>query len=115
MKFKDRVLYLTKKVPRGKITTYKLIAHKLGTKAYGAVGQALNKNQDPIKIPCNRVVSSDGSIGGYASGVKAKIKKLKQEGIEFENNTRKNQRFFVSQKSPISVKIKDFKKRLYKF
>ena len=43
-KFQMRVYNACKKVPRGKVTSYKAIARKLKTKAYRAVGQALNKN-----------------------------------------------------------------------
>ena len=71
--FSDKVYALCKKIPKGKVTTYKIIAKKLKTKAYRAVGNALNKNKTPIKIPCHRVVSSDRSIGGYSKGVKKKI------------------------------------------
>ena len=47
MQFDERVINLVKKVPRGKVTTYKMIAEKLGTRAYRAAGNALrnNKNQ----------------------------------------------------------------------
>lgn len=91
MKFNEKVLNLAKKIPKGKVTTYKIIAEKLGTKAYRAVGQALKNNKKPIIIPCHRVVNSDGSLGGYMgkkSG-KALIKKmkiLKKEGIEINKN-----------------------------
>ena len=81
MKFDEKVLDLTKKIPRGKVTTYKEIARKLGTKAYRAVGNALNKNKDAPKVPCHRVIKSDGDIGGYSKGVNKKIRLLKKEGI----------------------------------
>ena len=86
MKFNEKVLSLTKKIPKGKVTTYKLIAEKLGTKAYRAVGRALNENKKPIIIPCHRVVNSDGSLGGYSRGVKEKIRLLEKEGIVTEKN-----------------------------
>ncbi len=85
MLFKEKVLKLTKKIPRGKVTTYKLIAEKLNTHAYRAVGTALHNNKKPIIIPCHRVVNSDGFIGGYAKGIEQKIKLLKKEGINIKN------------------------------
>jgi len=80
--FNQRCYNLLKKVPRGKVTTYKAIANKLNTKAYRAVGQALNKNPNPIKVPCHRVINSNGKLGGYSKGIKKKIQLLKQEGVE---------------------------------
>ena len=85
MLFKEKVLKLTKRIPKGKVTTYKLIAEKLKTHAYRAVGTALHNNNRPIIIPCHRVVNSDGFIGGYAKGIKQKIRLLKKEGINIKN------------------------------
>ena len=79
--FSEKCYELLKKVPRGKVTTYKILAEKLGTKAYRAVGNAMNKNPYAPKVPCHRVVNSNGKIGGFASGVKNKIKMLEREGI----------------------------------
>jgi len=81
MKFKDKVLRLTKQIPEGKVSTYKEIAKALRTSAFRAVGNALHNNEQPIIIPCHRVVKTDGSIGGYALGVNEKIKILSKEGI----------------------------------
>jgi len=83
-KFQDKVYNLCKKVPKGKVTTYKEIARAIGTKAYRAVGTALNKNPFAPKVPCHRVVNSDGSIGGFASGVDKKIRLLRKEGVEIK-------------------------------
>ena len=100
MNFQDKVLALCKKIPKGKVSTYKEIGkalHKRG-QVYRAVGRALHDNKTPIIIPCHRVVSSDGSIGGYSRGVKKKIALLKKEGISVKNN-----------------KIIDFEKKLFRF
>jgi len=100
MSFPNKVLTLTKKIPKGKVTTYKIIANRLGTNAYRAVGYALKCNEHPIIIPCHRVVSSDGSLGGY-NGIlnnPKKIKLLQKEGITIKNN-----------------KIVDFEKVLFRF
>lgn len=83
---KKLVLDKVKNIPKGKITTYKLLAHSLDTKAYRAVGNILNKNKHLVKIPCHRVVRSDSKIGGYAKGTKKKKELLKKEGITIKNN-----------------------------
>lgn len=83
--FQEKVYAVCKIIPRGEISTYKEIAHALGTKAYRAVGNALNKNNF-ADVPCHRVIASDGSIGGFAHGVKKKIEMLKSEGVNVENN-----------------------------
>jgi methylated-DNA-[protein]-cysteine S-methyltransferase len=85
MAFADKVYSLTKKIPKGKVSTYKLIAMKLRTKAYRAVGTALNKNPYAPVVPCHRVVNSDGRVGGFAKGTNKKIKLLKKEGIKVKN------------------------------
>lgn len=77
---KNKVYELAKKIPKGKVTTYKIIAEALSTKAYRAVGTALNKNHDK-RIPCHRIVNSNGMIGGYNKGSKAKARILRKEGI----------------------------------
>lgn len=74
-----------KKVPKGKITTYRDLARAVGTNAHRAVGNAMNKNPYAPKVPCHRVVKSSGDVGGFSSGVKNKIKMLKSEGIEIKN------------------------------
>lgn len=84
--FNEKCYQILKKVPRGKVTTYKSIANKLNTKAHRAVGQAMNKNPYAPKVPCHRVINSDGSLGGFATGIKNKIKLLKSENIKIENN-----------------------------
>ncbi len=67
------------KIPRGRVLTYKKVAQLVGRpEAYRAVGNILNRNYDP-KIPCHRVIRSDGKIGGYNRGVKNKIKLLENE------------------------------------
>lgn len=82
--FQERVYKILKKVPKGKVTTYKALANKAGTKAYRAVGSAMNKNPYAPQVPCHRVINSNGEVGGFASGTKNKIKLLKKEGIKIE-------------------------------
>ena len=78
---------LLKQVPKGKLTTYKSLAKALNSKAYRAVGQAMNKNSFAPQVPCHRVINANGQLGGYAFGLQKKIDLLKQEGIEINNNT----------------------------
>ncbi len=85
-KFQKRVLGLVRQIPKGKVTTYKMIAKVLRRpKAQRAVGNALNKNPKPIKIPCHRVVRSNGQIGSYKLGQRKKIKLLEREEIIIKN------------------------------
>ena len=85
--FNSRCYDLLRKVPEGKVTTYKALANALNTKAYRAVGNAMNKNPYAPVVPCHRVINSNGELGGFASGINNKIKMLKSEGIVIENNT----------------------------
>jgi len=98
MRFYDKVYGLCKRIPKGKVTTYKMIAEKLGTRAYRAVGTAMRKNPYAPKVPCHRVVNSDGNIGGFSGSVKNKIRMLEKEGVKIKNN-----------------RILNFEKVLYKF
>lgn len=80
--FKEKVLEVVGKIPRGKVLTYKEVAKRVGSpKASRAVGNILHNNHDP-KIPCHRVIRSDGKAGGYNRGVNLKIKRLKEEKIK---------------------------------
>jgi len=97
--FEKAVLKVIKKIPTGKVGTYRQIAKAIKRpNAFRAVGNALNKNPNAPRLPCHRVVKSDGKIGGYRSGVKKKIALLKKEGIEVKQG-----------------KVKDFTKVNYKF
>jgi O-6-methylguanine DNA methyltransferase len=78
--FEQDVWYRLKDVPFGETRTYKWIAEKVGRPAaVRAVGRALSKNPIPIVIPCHRIIESDGSIGGYSSGVDRKRRLLDME------------------------------------
>ncbi len=81
MNFNQKVWALTSRIPRGKVTTYARIARALGTTAYRAVGNAMNRNPYAPKVPCHRVVGSDGSLTGYAGGLEKKKKMLREEGV----------------------------------
>lgn len=75
---------LLRKIPRGKVTTYKILAEKLGVHQR-AVAAMLRKN-DPKAAPCYKVVASNGKVGGYSGtgGIKRKIALLRADGIEVE-------------------------------
>ena len=82
--FQLKVWNYLKKIPRGKVVTYLDLAKAIKMpKAVRAVANAVGKNPYPPKIPCHRVIRSDGKLGGYSApgGIKTKKKLLKIEGI----------------------------------
>jgi len=71
--FQARVLKAVSQIPFGQTRSYAWVARKIGQpRAVRAVGQALNKNPYLLLIPCHRVIHQDGSLGGFALGVKTK-------------------------------------------
>jgi methylated-DNA-[protein]-cysteine S-methyltransferase len=84
--FEKKVLVTTFKIPKGKISTYKRIAEKIGRpRAYRAVATALRKNPLHPIVPCHRVVRSDGRFGGEEKRAKNRRKLVMKEGIPIEN------------------------------
>lgn len=82
--FQKLVYDYIRKIPAGETMTYKQVAAGIGRpRAYRAVGNALNKNPFAPEVPCHRVVKSDGSLGGFASGSSKKKSLLKKEGVLF--------------------------------
>ena len=80
----DDVYGMLARIPEGKVSTYGDIAKALGhPSASRAIGKILNKNPNPVVVPCHRVVMSDGSIGGYAFGRARKKELLAKEGLRF--------------------------------
>ena len=82
--FQKKVWNEIKKIPKGRTTSYKQIAIAIGhPKAARAVANACGKNPNPIIIPCHRVITSDGTIGGYSAegGVNTKRALLAKEGV----------------------------------
>ncbi|MCH9742666.1 MAG: MGMT family protein [Proteobacteria bacterium] len=79
--FQQACYDLLMQVPAGRVTTYAELAHALGSKAYRAVGTAMNKNPNPVVVPCHRVVNADGKLGQYAFGCERKQQLLESEGI----------------------------------
>jgi len=98
MNFYEKCYTILKKVPKGKVTTYKEIARSLNSKAYRAVGTAMNKNPYARIVPCHRVVNSNGKIGGFFSGTKTKIKLLKSEGVYVLNGRLDLNKYFYKLK-----------------
>ena len=84
--FQKKVWAIIKKIPIGHTITYKQLAIKIGKpNASRAVANACACNPFPIKIPCHRVIRSDGNIGGYLGGeqnIKMKENLLKREGVK---------------------------------
>ena len=84
-KFQRKVWAYLRKIPRGSVKTYSQVAKDIGKPlAIRAVANAIGKNPYAPKIPCHRVIRSDGSLGGYSGkgGVKTKRFLLKKEGIK---------------------------------
>ena len=85
-KFEKKVWNYLITIKKGSIKTYKQVAIAINRpNSARAVANAIGKNPLAPKIPCHRVIRSDGSIGGYSGkgGVKSKKKLLKKEGIIF--------------------------------
>ena len=83
-KFKIKVWNYLKKIPKGKVKTYLEVAKAIGNpKAFRAVANAVGKNPYPPKIPCHRVIRSNGSLGGYSGkgGIQEKRRLLKSENV----------------------------------
>ncbi len=80
--FQLRVWQELRRIPWGGTISYRELARRAGSpKALRAVGQANAVNPIPIIIPCHRVISADGSLGGYSSGLWRKCWLLKHEGV----------------------------------
>ena len=79
-------------IPKGKVSTYGDLAKALGNPAASRhIGRILSKNPNPIKVPCHRVVMSNGKIGGYALGTQKKKELLQNEGVIFADEYRVNE------------------------
>jgi methylated-DNA-[protein]-cysteine S-methyltransferase len=89
--FQRLVYAAARKTPRGKVTTYKLLAEAIGCASSRAVGQALKRNPFAPAVPCHRVIRSDLTIGGFAGSTSGRAvgrKKalLREEGVRFEGD-----------------------------
>ncbi|MFZ1721849.1 MAG: MGMT family protein [Microgenomates group bacterium] len=81
---REKVFEVVAKVPLGFVTTYKTLALLVGTHPR-VIGMALHTNDDPTRVPCHRVVHSDGRMaGGYVfGGPDAQRAILEKEGVKF--------------------------------
>ena len=83
-KFQLKVWKYLLNIPRGRVKTYKEVAIGIKSpKSARAVANACGKNPYAPKVPCHRVIRSDGKLGGYSApgGTKTKKKLLKKEGF----------------------------------
>ena len=83
-KFQLKVWKYLKKIPKGKVKTYKQVAIGIKRpKSARAVANACSRNPYAPKIPCHRVIRSDGALGGYTGrgGIKQKLKLLRSEKV----------------------------------
>jgi methylated-DNA-[protein]-cysteine S-methyltransferase len=84
-KFQLKVWNYLKTIPKGKVKTYKQVAVGINRpKSARAVANACGMNPYAPKIPCHRVIRTDGGLGGYSAkgGVRTKKKLLKREGFQ---------------------------------
>jgi O-6-methylguanine DNA methyltransferase len=77
--FHQRVWREARRIPHGKITTYKSLSRRLKHNGYRSIGQAMAKNPLLIIVPCHRVIRTDGSLGGFGPGLHVKEYLLKLE------------------------------------
>jgi methylated-DNA-[protein]-cysteine S-methyltransferase len=81
--FQRAVLKAEHAIPRGRVSTYGLIAAAIGVpRGARAVGGALATNPFPLIVPCHRAITSDGGLGGYQGGAAMKRALLLSEGVE---------------------------------
>jgi O-6-methylguanine DNA methyltransferase len=91
---------LVRRIPPGRVTTYKELSLALGwPRGWRRVGRLLSTNPHPVIIPCHRVVCSDGRVGGYKLGVKRKIELLQREGVEVKNGRVDLEKYFFRYRS----------------
>ena len=104
---RQAVYAIVQLIPPGKVTTYKAIAHLLGITPR-QVARALAQNQNPIAIPCHRVIRSDRTVGGYTpAGPKFKKKLLQLEGVQFDGEGRVKPEHLTDPKSIIEKQSKN--------
>ncbi len=102
MGFKEKVYQVVAGIPAGRVMSYSGVAEKAGSPgASRAVGTLMKRNpfpgSGPGKVPCHRVVRSDGSVGGFSGrgGPEGKRAMLEEEGVGFSKGTIRRE-FFVN-------------------
>ena len=94
-KFQRNVLIAEHNIPRGSVSTYKLLAEHIKVEnGARAVGNALATNPFPILVPCHRAIRSDGHLGGFQGGLDMKRALLENEGIIFDGKGRVSPPFY---------------------
>lgn len=88
--FQQKIYEACRRIPRGKVTTYALLADAVGCGSPRAVGQALKKNPFAPEVPCHRVVKTDRTLGGFfgrtdGPEVHRKRTLLQEEGVQFDS------------------------------
>lgn len=93
-----KIYDVVSKIPKGKVMTYKQVAQIAGIKNPRYIGFAIHRNTDIIKVPCHRVIKSDGELAnGYAHGGMTKQReKLLNEGIVFKNERVDLEKFILN-------------------
>lgn len=86
--FEQRVFDAICRIPRGRVTSYGLLARELGCGSAQAVGQALKRNPFAPEVPCHRVIASNLRAGGFAGHrggeeIRRKLRLLAEEGVGF--------------------------------
>ena len=84
-KFQLKVWNYLKIIPKGTVKTYKQVAIAIKSpKSARAVANACGKNPYALKIPCHRVIRSDGGLGGYSGrgGIRTKLRLLRSEKVD---------------------------------
>lgn len=91
--FQQTVYAACRRIPRGRVTTYRWLAEAVGCNSARAIGQAMRRNPFAPEVPCHRVVRSDRTLGGYwgrtsGEGIQRKRQMLEEEGIRFGEDGR---------------------------
>jgi methylated-DNA-[protein]-cysteine S-methyltransferase len=89
-RFQKQVYAALRQIPRGRVTTYKILARHIHCRSCRAVGQALRRNPHAPKVPCHRVIASDLTIGGFqghkaGKAIGRKLRLLQAEGVFFKS------------------------------
>ena len=90
-------MVLLKKIPNGKVATYKELARVCDTSPR-AIGRIMAGNKDPVDFPCYKVVASSGELCGYSGpgGIKRKRELLAKDEVLFEKNGRVDKKSFYT-------------------
>lgn len=88
--FQQRIYAFIKRIPRGRVTTYGLVAQAVRCRSARAVGQALKRNPYAPRVPCHRVIASDLTLGGFQGrrdgpALARKRRLLAREGVQFDH------------------------------